>query len=89
MSNYNLTSLIVACLTELVHGIVGRYVYNFQPLFTKAEVGELGVLHIHTYHEQNGASFNYTLQLWDTFEGHTQIHNVMHVMIHLYICAHF
>ena len=30
-----------AYLTELVHGLVGRYIYNFQPLLTRAEVCKL------------------------------------------------
>ena len=34
---YICMSPIAAYLTELVHGIVGKYVYNFQPFLTQAE----------------------------------------------------
>ena len=30
-----------AFLTELVHSVVGRYIYNFQPFLTRAEVNQL------------------------------------------------
>ena len=33
-----------ALIIEVVHGIFGHYVYNFQPLLTRAEVGEIGTL---------------------------------------------
>lgn len=35
----------IAFLTEIVHGFVGRYIYNFQPLLTRAEVFKTGVTH--------------------------------------------
>lgn len=34
-----------AFLIELVHSVVGRYIYNFQPLLTRAEVLKTGVTH--------------------------------------------
>lgn len=34
-----------AFLTELVHNFVARYIYNFQPLLTRAEVYKTGVTH--------------------------------------------
>ena len=39
---------IAAYLTELVHSIVGKYVYNFQPLFTRAEASTL-LAYVHAY----------------------------------------
>lgn len=34
-----------AFLTELVHSVVGKYIYNFQPFLTRAEVYKSGVTH--------------------------------------------
>ena len=31
-------TVLIAFLIELIHGIIGRYVYNFQPFLTRAEV---------------------------------------------------
>ncbi|XP_031561297.1 short-chain dehydrogenase/reductase family 42E member 1-like [Actinia tenebrosa] len=36
---------IFAFLTELVHAVVGRYIYNFQPMLTRTEVHKTGVTH--------------------------------------------
>ena len=38
-------SLFLSCaayLTELIHGLVGKHVYDFQPFLTRAEVWFLG-----------------------------------------------
>ncbi|KAK3718991.1 hypothetical protein QZH41_013144, partial [Actinostola sp. cb2023] len=32
-------------LTELIHSVVGRYIYNFQPILTRTEVHNTGVTH--------------------------------------------
>lgn len=37
----------VAYLTELVHGVIGRHVYNFQPLLTRAEASFLLCVYQH------------------------------------------
>ncbi|XP_062507582.1 short-chain dehydrogenase/reductase family 42E member 1-like [Corticium candelabrum] len=34
-----------AFFIELIHGIIGRYIYNFQPFLTRAEVFKTGVTH--------------------------------------------
>ena len=34
----NLSLSLPALLTELVHSVVGKYIYNFQPLLTRTEV---------------------------------------------------
>ena len=31
---------IAAFITEIVHSVVGKYIYNFQPLLTRTEVTE-------------------------------------------------
>ncbi|CAH3039535.1 unnamed protein product [Pocillopora meandrina] len=36
---------MVAFLTELVHSVIGRYIYNFQPLLTRTEVYKTAVTH--------------------------------------------
>lgn len=36
---------MVAFLTELIHSVIGRYIYNFQPLLTRTEVYKTGVTH--------------------------------------------
>ena len=43
---------LTAFLTEVIHSFVGRYVYNFQPLLTRAEVMYTHVhmhMHAHTH----------------------------------------
>ncbi|KAJ7315263.1 hypothetical protein OS493_038836 [Desmophyllum pertusum] len=43
---------MVAFLTELVHSVVGKYIYNFQPFLTRTEVYKSAVTHYFSNEER-------------------------------------
>ncbi|EDO48345.1 predicted protein [Nematostella vectensis] len=55
---------VLAYLTEIIHSVVGRYIYNFQPLLTRTEVHKTGVTHYFSIAKAR-SHFQYTPKVHD------------------------
>ncbi|KXJ09885.1 Short-chain dehydrogenase/reductase family 42E member 1 [Exaiptasia diaphana] len=56
----------IAFITEIIHSVVGKYIYNFQPILTRTEVHKTGVTHYFSInkarHEIGYSPIKYDLQ---------------------------